>query len=370
MTSPPAFTITAADAAIIRAPLATPFRIATGQHDELANVFLRLRTGDGLCGYGEAAVATHITGETVPQTLANLQAAAAAIEGRTIADPGAACREFAPAFAGNHAGLAAVEMALLDLAARVQGVPLYRLFAPAAAHLPRLTFATDITIVIGTLDEARSVAQQFAAKGFRAFKIKIGRDETLDLARILAVREIAPDCELILDANMAFNADRMLAFLERLEPFGARPVLLEQPVPKADWAGLATITAALAGSGTLVCADESVGSLADAQRAIDSGAVSAINVKSMKSGLLEGAAIARLASAHGLPLMLGAMMESALSISASAHLAAGLGCCDFIDLDTTFFLKGELANSPLLDESGRFNLHRAGPGIGVAPPWP
>jgi L-alanine-DL-glutamate epimerase-like enolase superfamily enzyme len=214
------------------------------------------------------------------------------------------------------------------------------------------------------------MTQQFAAKGFSAFKIKIGRDEELDLARILAVREAAPGCALILDANMAFTPKRMLAFLERLERFGARPVLLEQPVPKDDWDGLATITAALAGSGTLVCADESVGSLADARRAIDSGAVSAINVKSMKSGLLEGAAIARLASAHGLPVMLGAMMESTLSISASAHLAAGLGGCDFIDLDTTFFLKGELARSPLLDERGRFDLHHAGPGIGVAPPWP
>ena len=53
-------------AAIIRAPLVTPFRIATGQHDELANVFLRLRTSDGICGYGEAAVASHITGEGNP----------------------------------------------------------------------------------------------------------------------------------------------------------------------------------------------------------------------------------------------------------------------------------------------------------------
>ena len=370
MTAISSFTIANADATIIRAPLATPFRIATGQHDELANVFLRLRTSDGLCGFGEAAVATHITGETVPQTLANLQTAAATLQGRTIADPEAACREFAPAFAGNHAGLAAVEMALLDLAARVQGVPLYRLFAAAAASPPRLTFATDITIVIGSLDEARSVAQQFAAKGFKSFKIKIGRDEELDLARIQAVRAAAPGCALILDANMAFTPGRMLAFLARIERLGGRPVLLEQPVPKNDWDGLATITAALAGSGTLVCADESVGSLADARRAIDSGAVSAINVKSMKSGLLEGAAIARLASAHGLPVMLGAMMESALSISASAHLAAGLGGCDFIDLDTTFFLKGELARSPLLDESGRFDLHHAGPGIGMAPPWP
>jgi L-alanine-DL-glutamate epimerase-like enolase superfamily enzyme len=370
MTSKSSFSITDASAAIIRSPLATPFRIATGQHDELANVFLRLRTGDGLCGYGEAAVATHITGETVPATLANLQTAAAALQGRTIDAPEEACQEFAPAFAGNHAGLAALEMALLDLGVRVRGIPLYQFFAAVSGRAPRLAFATDITIVIGSLDEARTVARQFVERGFKAFKIKIGRDEALDLERIRAVRETAPDSRLILDANMGFDAKRMLAFLERLESFGARPVMLEQPVPKHDWAGLAAITAALSGSGTLVCADESVGSLADARRAIDSGAVSAINVKSMKSGLLQGAEIARLAIAHGIPLMLGAMMESALSITASAHLAAGLGCCDFIDLDTTFFLKGELARSPVLDDSGCFDLHRAGPGIGVEPSFP
>lgn len=364
------FVIDDAVVSVIRAPLVTPFRIATGQHDELANIFVRLRTGDGICGYGEAAVATHITGETVAGTLANLQAAASALQGRRIDDPEEVCREFSPAFAGNHAGLAAFEMVLLDISARVQGIPFYRLFAPAAADAPLLTFATDITIVIGSLAEARAAAQQFAAQGFKAFKIKIGRDVELDLQRILAVVAIVPDAELILDANMGFSAHRMLAFLDRLDTCNARPVLLEQPVPKNDWDGLATITAALAGSGTLVCADESVGSLADARRAIDSGAVSAINVKSMKSGFLEGAAIARSANSHGVKLMLGAMMESALAITASAHFAAGLGCFDFMDLDTTFFIKGELAESPYLDHSGRFDLRHAGHGIGVAPSFP
>jgi L-Ala-D/L-Glu epimerase len=361
------FLLDHAEASIIRSPLATPFRIATGQHDELENVFIRIRTSDGVCGYGEAAVATHITGETVPETLANLQAAAAALHGRRVEDPEALCREFAPAFARNHAGLAALEMALLDLSSRVQGIPFYRLFAPVAAAGPLLTFATDITVVIGSLEEARSVAQRFAERGFRSFKIKIGRDEELDLKRILAVREAAPGCELILDANMGFSADRMLAFLDRLARSGAVPALLEQPVQKTDWEGLAKITGDLAGSQTLVCADESVGSLADARRAVDSNAVSAINVKTMKSGVLEGAQIARLAASHGIPLMLGAMMESALSITASAHLAAGLGCFAFADLDTTFFLKGELAHSPYLDDSGSFDLSQAGPGIGVQP---
>lgn len=364
------FVIEDAAAAIIRAPLVTPFRIATGQHDELANVFFRLRTVDGVCGYGEAAVASHITGETLAGTLANLQAAAIALRGRRVEDPEGLCREFSARFEGNHSGLAALEMALLDLSSRVQGVPFYQLFAPASGKQQVLSFDTDITVVIGSLDEARATTQQFTDQGFTTFKIKIGRDEELDLQRVLAVRKIAPGCGLILDANMSFTPDRMLAFLDRLDRCGVRPTLLEQPVQKFDWDGLAAITAALAGSETLVCADESVGSLATARRAIDSHAVGAINIKFMKCGILEGAEIARLASRQGIPLMLGAMMESALAITASAHFAAGLGCFDFLDLDTTFFIKGPLAHSPYLDDSGRFDLHTAGPGIGVTPGFP
>src|SRR5512135_3713704 len=105
------FVIEDAEACVIRSPLVTPFRIASGQHDELENVFLRIRTSDGIRGYGEAAVATHITGETVAATLANLNSAAAALQGRRIEDIEGICHEFRPAFAGNHAALAALEMA-------------------------------------------------------------------------------------------------------------------------------------------------------------------------------------------------------------------------------------------------------------------
>ncbi|TGU71741.1 dipeptide epimerase [Geomonas terrae] len=364
------FVIDDAVASIIRAPLVTPFRIATGQHDELENVFLRLCAGDGTCGYGEAAVATHITGETVADTLDSLQSAAHALRGRRISDPVAVCREFAPAFAGNHAGLAALEMAVLDLSARLQGIPFHRLFTPLAQNAPVFSFATDITVVIGTVEQARQTALDFAQRGFKTFKIKVGADESIDLQRVLAVREAAPGCEIVLDANMGFNATRMLAFLERLDAGGARPALLEQPVPKEDWEGLCTITKALEGSDILVCADESVGSVAAARRAIEMNAVSAINIKFMKSGILDGAEIARLAVESGKRLMLGAMMESSLAITASAHFAAGLGCIDFIDLDTTFFLSGEMGHSPYLDATGRFDLEAAGPGIGVEPEFP
>lgn len=363
-------TIAEARACVVTAPLVTPFRIASGQHNELQNVFLRITDDTGISGYGEAAVASHITGETVAGTLMNLQQAAEQLVGRTIVDPLKAIETFRPAFTGNHAALAAFEMALLDLTARSRAIPFGALFSPAPGHCRRPNFTSDITIVIGSLEEAEQAARQYADRGFNAFKIKIGRDADLDLQRVRAVRRIAPSSSLILDANMGFDADGMLAFLQRLKAHDIKPDLLEQPVPKTDWDGLAAVTVAAGRDGILVCADESVGSLADAERAIRDRAVSAINIKFMKTGITEAVRIAELACRHNIKLMLGAMMESALAIGASAHFAAALGCFDIIDLDTTFFIKGPLADCPYLDAAGRFDLSNPTPGIGVEPSLP
>lgn len=358
-------TITQACAAVVRAPLCTPFRIATGQHDQLENVFFQIKAANGICGYGEAAVATHITGETVAQTLANLHKAAAELTGRDSADPVALIEEFRPVFIGNHAALAAFEMALFDLSSRSRSLPFGSLFCPAPGCSPKPCFTSDITIVIGSLGEAETAARHYAAHGFTAFKIKIGRDHDLDLQRVLAVKRIAPDSSLILDANMGFDAAGMLKFLKQLEQHNIRPLLLEQPVPKGDWDGLAAITRELSGSGMLICADESVGSLAAAEQAIACKAVNAINIKFMKSGITESARIAELACRNNIRLMLGAMMESSLAITAAAHFAAALGCFEVIDLDTTFFINGPLACSPYLAPNGRFDLSSPAPGIGV-----
>lgn len=354
-----------ARAAIINAPLNTPFRIATGQHDQLENVFFQVQAANGICGYGEAAIASHITGETVSQTLANLQKAAAQLAGRDYLEPVALIEEFRPLFTGNHAALAAFEMALFDLVSRSRGVPFGVLFGAVPGCVPRPRFQSDITIVIGSLEEAETAARHYAGQGFSTFKIKVGKDHELDLQRVLAVKRIAPDSSLVLDANMGFDAAGMLRFLKRLEQHGIRPMLLEQPVPKGDWDGLAAITRELEDSGMLVCADESVGSLAAAEQAIALKAVNAINIKFMKSGITEAFRIAELACRNNIRLMLGAMMESSLAITAAAHFAAALGCFEVIDLDTTFFISGPLSRSPYLDASGWFDLSNPAPGVGV-----
>lgn len=345
----------------LHAPLYAPFRIATGQHDALENVLLRLELADGIVGFGEAAVATHITGETIARTTSNLKEAGAALIGEDIADYRALLYSFQERFDGNHAALAAFEMAVLDAFCRSMQIPLWRLFGARPAKL-----STDITVVIGSLAEAQAWTKDFYTRGFRSFKVKVGREPELDVERVRIVAQCAPKASIILDANQAFTASGMLKFLKALKSHGICPVLLEQPVAKADWDGLRELTRV---SGVLVCADESVGSLASAVLALKTGAVNAVNIKLMKSGFLEAAAMARLAQARGATLMMGAMMESALAITAGAHLAAGLGGFEFIDLDTTFFIKGPYARSPYLNAKGQFDLSNASAGIGVKVFW-
>ena len=209
------------------------------------------------------------------------------------------------------------------------------------------------------------MARRFHRRGFRSFKVKIGADEETDLARVLTVVRNAPGAALLLDGNQGFDAEGMLQFLGSLRRRGVQPRLLEQPVPRDDWDGLARLTRE---SGVPVCADESVRTLADAARLIRFQAAGVVNVKFAKSGLFQAVEIARLVRAAGLRLMIGAMLESALAITAAAHFAAGWGGFDYVDLDTTYFLEGPLGRTPFLDEEGRFDFRNAKPGIGVEPP--
>lgn len=343
----------------LRAGLIQPFRTALGQHDSLDNLLFRLRLSDGTTGWGEAAVASHITGETIEQTRASLRLAAREIRGRDIADYPRLSSLLHELFPANKSAAAAVETALLDALTGRMKMPLWKLFGEKPAVL-----STDITIVIAGLEETERSALRFYKQGFRTFKVKIGRDRDLDLKRVLAVKKAAPRCGIYLDANQGYTSGETLAFVRELKTRGVIPALLEQPVPREDWEGLKRVSRL---AGVPVCADESVRSIAECLRAIREKAAHVINIKTMKSGLLEGREIAMLARAAGMQLMIGGMMESSLSMTASAHLAAGLGCFRYVDLDTPFFIKSGLAGNPYLNSKGIYDLSKVKSGIGIIP---
>jgi len=117
----------------------------------------------------------------------------------------------------------------------------------------------------------------------------------------------------------------------------------------------------------LVFADESVSSLEDAKRLIREKAAGAINIKFMKTGISEAYEIACLAKKRGIKLMIGTMMETPLAVTAAAHLAAGLGCFDFIDLDAPFLMAEQVTRGNFATRSGVYDLRKVKAGIGVVP---
>ncbi|PKM98858.1 MAG: dipeptide epimerase [Elusimicrobia bacterium HGW-Elusimicrobia-3] len=342
------------------AELFTPFTISSGSHKSMTNVLFTLEAAGGVKGYGEAAIATHITGETRERTMRSLEKAGELLSGLDAADYlGALCR-LERLLEGNRAALAAAEMAVLDLATRLQGLSLWKFFG---GRVPAVK--TDVTVVIGGADAAYGFTKKMRARGFRIFKIKTGVDMDEDYRRLEAVRRAAPGCAVYLDANCAYSAGEAEKFIRGLMRRGITPEVVEQPVKRDDIDGLAYLSRRLP---MPVCADESAYSLDDVFELIRRGAVTAVNIKLTKLGFLRAREVWALARAKGIKLMMGEMLESELASSAAAQFAAGLGGFDFIDLDTPFFIKGSGLRRPaFLSRDGVYSLDRVRAGIGVEP---
>ena len=236
-------------------------------------------------------------------------------------------------------------MAVLDLSTRLQGVSLWKFFG---GRMPAVK--TDVTVVIGGADAAYEFTRKMRARGFRIFKIKTGVDMDEDYRRLESVRRAAPGCAVYLDANCAYTAKEAEKFVKELMRRGITPEVVEQPVKKDDFDGLAYLSRRLP---MPVCADESAYSLDDVFNLIRRNAVTAVNIKLTKLGI---------------KLMMGEMVESELASCAAAQFAAGLGGFDFIDLDTPFFIKDSGLRRPaFLSSDGVYSLDRVKAGIGVEP---
>jgi L-alanine-DL-glutamate epimerase-like enolase superfamily enzyme len=312
-------------------PLTEPFAIATGAQYAAENVLVRLTLADGTLGLGEAAPFPAVSGETQGSTLAALESVREGLKGqdarawRPVSDGLGDSLALAPA---ARCGL---EMALLDALTRHHRVPMYVFFGGAGTSLD-----IDMTVTAGDVTHAVTSTRAILARGIDTLKVKVGAltpDE--DAARLVAIHQEAPRARLFADANGGYDVAEALAFLKELERADVPLALFEQPVAAADVAGMAEVARRTRVS---ICADESARSAKDVLRLIREHACHAINIKTMKCGMVEAVTMWSLARAAGLELMVGGMVESVLAMSASAHLAAGLGGFTYADLDTPLFI--------------------------------
>src|SRR5215472_16202018 len=136
------------------------------------NVLVRLETDNGAVGWGEAASAPTMTGETTTSMVAAVHHLAPALAGRAAADIEGALAAMDGRMYGNHGAKAAIEIALHDLVGRATQAPVHALIGDKRrGH-------AAILAVIGGGDLAGDLvdAGKKQGKGFTAFKIKVGVD--------------------------------------------------------------------------------------------------------------------------------------------------------------------------------------------------
>lgn len=340
-------------------PLIEPFVIAIGRLDNVRNVLITVTLENGAIGYGEAAPLEPINGENQATVMAVLQTLRPLIEGRDAAEWRKLSAFASGIFHAQAAARAGLEMAVLDAVTKTMGVPLYRFFGGAQSEVE-----TDISIPIVTPDRARELARGIAAEGVHVIKLKVGTTLREDIERTLAVRDGAPDCAITLDANQGFTADQAVELVRRLRESGVDVRLFEQPVPRHDHFGLKFVTEQ---ARVPVAADETVASAADAISVASSRSAHVVNVKLMKSGIVEAMDIVAVCRAAHLGLMIGGMIETRLAMCCSAHFAAGHGGFSFVDLDTPLLLAEDPFEGGWRRDGGRYALGHIEAGIGC---WP
>jgi L-alanine-DL-glutamate epimerase-like enolase superfamily enzyme len=140
-------------------------------------------------------------------------------------------------------GISALDGALWDLLGKSVGLPLYRLLGGASARVP--AYHSGGLWLSASDRELVAQAEQFAASGFKAMKMRLGSaDPAIDVARVRLVRKaIGPGIRLMADANQGLNESQAIRLGRALEEFDL--TWFEEPLPAWDVEGLARVAAAL-----------------------------------------------------------------------------------------------------------------------------
>jgi L-alanine-DL-glutamate epimerase-like enolase superfamily enzyme len=137
--------------------------------------------------------------------------------------------------------LAAVDMALWDLRAKLAGMNVAGLLGAARTSLP-VYDSGDYWLQL-SLDELQRNAKASMERGFRAFKLRISGKIPTDIARVKAMREVIGNNALLVDLNQRSNVAEAIPLGRALEEFNL--TWFEEPIAYHDHRGEAEISAAL-----------------------------------------------------------------------------------------------------------------------------
>lgn len=311
--------------------LTNDFIISQGAISIAENAYVRIILEDGTEGFGELAPFEELTGETRDDGIRQMKKLAEGLPGRSVLDYSRISAEMKEKEPDQPAPRCGLEIALLDAYCRFKKIPLWSLWCKS----PRQNLMTDITIPISSYEKSIELAGFWHSKGFQILKMKVGIDEESEFLLIADIHKMFPDFSFIVDANMGFQPDQAISLINALTRKGINILLFEQPNDRFDFEGMARIKRS---TTVPVAADETVFTTEDAKRLVEMNAADVINLKIMKSGVLETLEIISVALSAGLDLMIGGMVETRIAMGCSLALAQSFPEIKFLDLDTPLLM--------------------------------
>ncbi|MFG6149749.1 mandelate racemase/muconate lactonizing enzyme family protein [Halobacillus sp. B23F22_1] len=352
--------IQSVDTYSIAVPLHTPFKTALRTVTVAESIFVKVTCTDGTIGWGEAPPTHVITGESLASIKYTVESILKpAVLGKRLVERERIFESLHRAVVGNTSAKAAVDMALYDCLSQICSLPLHQFLGGYHEAIE-----TDYTVSVNEPAQMAADASQYVANGFNVLKIKVGKDDIeKDIKRIGAIRErVGHDPLIRLDANQGWSVKESIYAIRKMEDLNFNIELVEQPVIAHDIKGLKQVKDH---TFTPIMADESVFSVQDAKRILQTESADLINIKLMKAGGIDQALkINRLAEAHGIPCMVGSMIETKVGISAAAHFAASQKNITRFDFDAPLML----AEDPLdggIDFQGRHISFSSKSGLGI-----
>ena len=290
-------------------PLKEVFRISRGSRTEAQVVVVKVSDGNYI-GRGEGVPIKRYN-----QNPASVLAQIESVKGVSHLDRDKLQELLSPGAARN-----ALDCAMWDLEAKRSGKRVWEL-----ANVPIIPqVETSFTISLDTPEKMAAAAKTAATRPI--LKLKLG-GENLDLSRVEAVREAAPNTRLLIDANESWSSQHYRKIVSPLKELGVE--LIEQPFPADADAVLETLDHPIP-----VCADESCHTTVDLPRLKNRYEV--INLKLDKTGgLTEALRLCQRATEAGFKLLIGCMVCTSLGIAPARLLASN---ADWVDLDGPLLL--------------------------------
>ncbi len=335
-----------------------PYTIAFKTVDEVINAFVEITLSNGVTGIGAANPSEYVTGENLDQTLASLtDANLEFLKGRDIREINQLLFEVTIKFPKTPAARAALDIALHDAFTKYLGIPLVKYLGQKIQAMP-----TSNTIGIKNVEETLKETDDYVKRGFKAIKVKIGKDLEEDIERLVKMREKhGKKMAIRIDANQGYTAAQTIEFYNRTKSLDIE--LIEQPLPAKAVAEMRQLPPEVR---QVIAADESLLSPKDALELVKPPrAVGIFNIKLMKcGGIGQGMQIANIGLQEGLDLFWGCNDESIVSITAGLHVAFACSNTKYIDLDGSLDLAKDAVKGGFILEDGIMRCSDK-PGLGV-----